>query len=153
MRRFLPTLALLLAVAVVAIIACLLTGHWTGRQHSHHSDTNHGDAHHWIHTQLGLTPEQETQLGPIEQRYDEQRRNLSELIRVANMELGEALAADQGESPQVKTALAKIQEAQGQLQDATLRHVFEMKPVLKPEQYQKLLNLTAKALSQVKHAQ
>jgi Spy/CpxP family protein refolding chaperone len=151
-KRFLPVLALLLAVGVVAVLACFVTGSWTGRLHSHPT-AHHADAHHWIHTQLGLTTEQEAQLVLIEQRYDDQRRNLSEIIHAANIELGQALVADQGESPQVKAALAKIQEAQGQLQDATLQHVFEMKPVLKPEQYDKLLNLTAKALSQIDHAQ
>lgn len=147
MKRALAILALILAVAVVASVACLLTARWTRSQHS-----NHADAHHWIHTQLALTAEQEKQLVPIEQRYDEQRRHFSELIRVANMELAQALLADEGDSPRVKAAIAKIQEAQGQLQDATLRHVFEMKPVLTPEQYSKLLNLTANALSQAGHA-
>jgi Spy/CpxP family protein refolding chaperone len=147
-KRIFPALALGVAIAVVASVACVLTARWTG-----HQRMGHADAHHWIHTQLGLSAEQEKQLVPIEQRYDEQRRHFSELIRVANMELGQALLADEGDSPRVKGAIAKIQQAQGQLQDATLRHVFEMKPVLKPEQYQKLLNLTANALSQTDHAQ
>ena len=147
MKRVLPVLALLLAVAVVASIACVLTARWTGAAHR-----GHADAHHWVHTQLALTADQEKQLVPIEQRYDEQRRHFTELIRVANMELAQALLADEGDSPRVKAAIARIHEAQGQLQDATLRHVFEMKPVLTPEQYSKLLDLTANALSQADHA-
>jgi Spy/CpxP family protein refolding chaperone len=146
-KRAGSVLALLLAIALVASVACLLTGRWTARHH-----TGYADAHHWVHTQLGLTAEQEKQLAPIEQRYDEQRRHFSELIRVANVELGQAILADKDDSPRVKAAIARIQEAQGQLQDATLRHVFEMQPVLTPEQYEKLLNLTANALSQVNHA-
>ena len=147
MKRFVPALALLIAAAVVASIACLLTAHWTGGEHAQHAD-----AHHWIHTQLALTGEQEKQLAPIEQRYDEQRRQLTDVIRAANTELAQALLADEGDSPRVKAATAKIHEAQGKLQDATLRHVFEMKPILQPAQYSKLLNLTAKALSEVEHA-
>ena len=148
MKRALPVLVLLLAVAVVASVACVLTARWTGAHHG----GSHADAHHWIHTQLALTADQEKQLSPIEQRYDEQRRHFAELIRVANAELAQALLADEGDSPRVKAAIAKIHDAQGQLQDATLRHVFEMKPVLTPEQYSKLLNLTANALSQPDHA-
>lgn len=148
MKRVLPVLALLLAVAIVASVACILTARWTRSGHG-----SRAGGHHWVHTQLGLSAEQEKQLAPIEQRYDEQRRHFGEVIRIANMELAQALLADEGDSPRVKAAIAKIQEAQGQLQDATLRHVFEMKPVLTPEQYSKLLNLTAKALSQVDHAQ
>lgn len=148
MKRIGPALLLLIAAAVVASIACVLTARWTGGQHARHAD-----AHHWIHTQLGLTAEQEKQLAPIEQRYDAQRRQFTEVIRNANTELAHALLADEGDSPRVKAAIAKIHDAQGQLQDATLRHVFEMKPILQPEQYSKLLNLTAKALSQPDHAQ
>ncbi len=144
MKRVLQLSGILIAVALVAGLACLLTARWTGKRHS--------DAHRWIHTQLGLTSKQESQLQPIEQRYDEQRRHFSEVIRIANTELGQALLADGGDSPRVKAAIAKIQEAQGQLQEATLRHVFEMKAVLRPEQYDKLLNLTANALYQVDRA-
>jgi len=149
-KRVFPIIAVLFAVAVVASIACLLTAQWTGRRHAGHA---HADAHNWIHTQVALTAEQEKQLIPIEERYEEQRKRFTDTIRSANAELGQALLAERQESPRVQAALAKIQEAQGQLQAATLRHVFEMKPVLKPEQYDKLLNLTANALSQIDHAQ
>lgn len=148
MKRLLPVLALLAAAAVVASVACLLTARWTRVNHR-----NDADAHHWIHTQLGLTEAQEKQLESIEQRYAEQRRHFTELIRVANMELAQAVLADEGDSPRVRAAIGKIHDAHGQLQDATLRHVFEMKPILQPEQYSKLLQLTANALSQPDHAQ
>lgn len=144
MKRLVPAFALLIAAAAVASIACVLTARWTGEQHA-----SHADAHHWIHTQLRLTSEQEKQLAPIEQRYDAQRRGFTDVIRNANMDLAQALLADEGDSPRVKAAIAKIHEAQGRLQDATMRHVFEMKPILQSEQYSQLLNLTANALSQV----
>lgn len=145
MKRVLQVVGLLLAVALVAAAACLLTARVSRKDHA--------DAHHWIHTQLGLSAEQEKQLEPIERRYHEQRQQFSEVIRTANAELAQAILADGGDSPRVKAAAARIHEAHGQLQEATLRHVFEMKPVLQPEQYNKLLNLTANALSQVNHAQ
>lgn len=145
MKRVLQVVGLLLAVASVAAVACLMTARLTRKDHA--------DAHHWVHGQLELTAEQEKQLEPIERRYDEQRRQFSEVIRSANAELAQAIVADGGGSPRVKAAIAKIHDAHGQLQEATLRHVFEMKPVLQPEQYNKLLNLTANALSQVNHAQ
>ncbi len=144
MKRVLQIVGLLLAVALVAGVACWFTARW--------AEQRPADAHHWIHSQLGLSAEQEKQLEPIEQRYDEQRRHFTEVIRIANTELAQALLADGGDSPRVKAAIAKIHEAQGQLQEATLRHVFEMKPVLRPEQYDKVLNLTANALYQVDHA-
>ncbi|MFN2508103.1 MAG: Spy/CpxP family protein refolding chaperone, partial [Chthoniobacterales bacterium] len=132
-----------------ASAACFLTERLMNRR----QQMSHADAHEWVHTQLGLTDEQEKQLAGIEQRYDEEKKNYGELIRLANMELAEALLSDKADSPRVKTAIAKIHEAQGNLQNATVRHVFEMKPVLTPEQYDRLLNLTANALYEVNHAQ
>lgn len=149
MKRALPLIGLMLAVAVVCAVACYFTMRFTQER----SRMSHADAHLWIHSQLGLSAEQEKQLAPIEHRYDEQKKHFGELIRLANMELGQALLSDKDDSPRVKAAVAKIHEAQGQLQDATLRHVFEMKPILRAEQYEKLLNLTANALYQVNHAQ
>lgn len=146
MKRWVPVLALLVAVALAAVGACWLTGHFmAGRAPAQ----SHAEAHQWIHSQLKLTPEQEAQLAPIEQRYDEQKRHFSELIRLANMELAQALLQDRADSPGVGEIVAKIHAAQGELQKATLRHVFEMKPVLTSEQYDRLLNLTANALYQV----
>ncbi len=149
MKRFLPALGALMAVAVVASAACFLTMRFTQDR----ARSAHADAHLWIHTQLGLTADQEEQLVPVEKRYHDQKTHYGELIRLANMELAQAILSDKSDSPRVQAAIAKIHEAQGQLQDATLRHVFEMKPILRAEQYEKLLNLTANALYQVNDAQ
>jgi Spy/CpxP family protein refolding chaperone len=146
MKRWTPVLALLVAVALVAAGACWLTGHFMARRAPAPS---HAEAHQWIHSQLQLTVQQEAQLAPIEQRYDEQKRHYTELIRLANMELAQALLRDRADSPHVGEIAAKIHAAQGELQKATLRHVFEMQPVLTPEQYDRLLNLTANALYEV----
>ncbi len=142
MKRLAPVLILLSTVAVVAVLACWLTGHYLrGR-----APSGHVEAHHWIHAKIGLTAEQETQLGPIEKRFDEQKRHYGELLRIANQELAQAIRDDRAHSPRVTAAVAKIHQAQGELQNATLQHIFEMKPVLRPEQYEKLIQLTADAL-------
>ncbi len=88
-------------------------------------------------------------MAPLEQRYEDQKRHGNELINLANMELAQAILTDKGDSPRVRSAIAKIHEAQGELQNATVQHVFEMRVILRPEQYDKLLNLTANALYQV----
>ena len=64
------------------------------------------------------------------------------------MELAQAILEDQGDSPKVAEILEKIHQSHGELQKVTLKHVFEMKKVLSPEQYKKLLDLTADALYQ-----
>lgn len=142
MKRFAPVILLLLVVAAVAALSCWLTSRYlAGRGHA-----DHVEAHHWIHAQLGLTAQQEKELGPIENRFGEQKRHHGEMLRIANQELAQAIREDRAHSPRVTAAVAKIHQAQGELQNATLQHIFEMKPVLRPEQYEKLIQLTADAL-------
>ena len=73
---------------------------------------------------------------------------LARALQQANRELAQTILEDRGESPRVRAAVAKIHDAMGQLQNATLEHVFEMKTVLTPVQYDRLLTLTAQALSE-----
>jgi Spy/CpxP family protein refolding chaperone len=102
--------------------------------------------HYWIHNQLSLSDKQERELEPIEAKFAQRRDKLVASIREANQELAEALLADKGDSERVKAAVQKIHRAQGELQQAVLEHVFDMRPVLTPEQYDRLIQLTAHAL-------
>ncbi len=104
------------------------------------------NAHDWIHTQLNITAEQDLALAPIEKRYRSERNNLEQQLTLANRELAEAILADGRESERVHAAIEKIHVHMGALQRVTIGHVFEMKGILTPEQYRKLLNLTANAL-------
>src|SRR6516162_4997567 len=96
--------------------------------------------HIQIHQKLGLTQEQEKRLEPIEQRFAQQKEQLLRSIRQANGQLAMAIREDKPNSSEITTAVAAIHAAQGELQKVTLDHVFEMKAVLQPEQYQKLLD-------------
>ena len=138
-------LTLLALVAVVACAACWFTARYLHRQEEA------AEAHEWVHTQLGITPEQNMELESIEQRYAEQKKHLGEMLRIANAELGKAILEDRSDSERVKAAVARIHQAQGELQNATLQHIFEMKAVLTPQQYDKLLQSTAEALRTVEH--
>lgn len=133
-----------LAVVLIAGASCYL-----GSRLMHTFCSHRGDAHEWIHQQLVITPEQEKALEPYEQSFKEKKKHYSEQIHLENMELAEAILDHQGDSPQVSAALEKIHKSQGELQKATIEHVFEMKNVLNPEQYKKLLDLTVDALYQV----
>ncbi len=110
---------------------------------------SHNDAHAWIHSQLGLTEAQEKEIGPIEHQYHEQCRELEEKMRAGNKELAAAILADGKDSQRVQDAIAKIHLAMGELQGVTIGHVFAMKKALTPEQYDKLLHMTADALGQI----
>jgi Spy/CpxP family protein refolding chaperone len=136
-------------IIAVAAISCCVTLWCIQVWHSRHD----GDAHMRIHTQLGLTHEQEEKLHRFEERYEEERGHWVEKIREANMELADAIREDGQYSPRVETAVQRTQEGQRELKNVVLRHVFEMREVLNPEQYQKLLKLTAEALEEHQGAQ
>ena len=148
MKKPLQLVAMLIIVALVAAAACYVTAKLFGPLRS-----SAVDAHEWIHKQLGLTQGEQKALEPIETKFAERKRNLMSEIRSANKELAEAIKQDQADSPRVSAAVEKIHHAQGQLQEATLEHVFEMKEILTPKQYQKLLNLTADELNQMNGGQ
>lgn len=131
-------------IIAVAAISCCVTLWCIQLWHSRHD----GDAHMRIHTQLGITHEQEEKLHEFETRYQEERGRWLEKIKQANMELADAIREDGQYSPRVEAAVQRTQEGQRELKNVVLRHVFEMREVLDPEQYQKLLKLTAEALEE-----
>lgn len=136
-KFILVLVVIVLSTAVSSLVTTLLPRKCPSR---------HQDAHAWIHEQLALTPEQDKALAASEAKFKAQQKDLAERIRLTNMELGQALVEDAAYSPRVNAALEKIHAAQGELQKVTLEHVFEMQPALSPEQYRRLLDLTANAL-------
>jgi Spy/CpxP family protein refolding chaperone len=144
MRKSMQLIMMLAIVALVAALASYLSARVFGPLRPHAVNN-----HEWIHKQLDLTQDEQKALEPVEQKFQEQKVKAVEAIRLANKELADAIRQDQTDSPGVAAAVEKIHRAQGELQKATLEHVFEMKRVLTPQHYQKLLILTTDELNQV----
>jgi len=142
MNRWIQLLLLFGVVVVTAGTANFVTSRLF-----YHRTPGWESEHIKIHQKLGLTPEQKKRLEPLEQRFAQQKEQLLRSIRQANGQLAKAIREDKSNSSEIAAAVAAIRAAQGELQKVTLDHVFEMKVVLQPEQYQKLLDLTAQALS------
>lgn len=139
-----------------AVILAALTAYVVARQTAeHHEGHVHGDPHdasgdafhEWLHSQLEITSEQESQLAPIERSYAEKRGTLLKEIEEAGHQLATALDAAPVDRPGVDTALGKIHNAQGQLQQITIGHFLEMKEALSPEQATKLLRWTRESIT------
>jgi Spy/CpxP family protein refolding chaperone len=145
MKKWLQLGLLIAVAALLGAGACFLTG-WKVKGHDHADPV---EDHHWVHQQLHLSPEQDAKLEPIERKFEEKRPRLTSLIQEGNRKLAEAISQDKADSPKVREAIAEIHNAQGELQNAVLEHVFDMKAVLSPEQYEHLVQLTVEAL---KHA-
>jgi Spy/CpxP family protein refolding chaperone len=135
----------LLLIALVAAGSTWLTEVWMRRARKPE------DAHDWVHRQLNITPEQDRAIAVTEERFNRQRAVIMERLRLANAELAQAILEGKARSPKVEEAVQKIHAAQADLQQLTLEHVFEMRSALTPEQYDKLLRLTANALSHETH--
>jgi Spy/CpxP family protein refolding chaperone len=133
---------LLILVAVVAASACWTTSHFLVK-----TPPPQGDYHHWLHTQLGITADQDKALDKEEERFASQRKDLVAMIQQDNAELATAMMQDKEFSPRVAAAVEEIHHGQSELEKATLEHIFAMKPILSPEQFDKLLKLTSDALN------
>ncbi len=143
MRKIPALLSMLVVVFFVAAAASIISlGIYAKR-----SAAPHHDAHAWIHSQLALTEEQEKALEPIEKKYREESQRLEGEMQAENAELAQVILQDRKDSERVRAIIEKIHQSMGELQNVTIGHVFAMRAVLTSDQYDKLLKLTADALS------
>ena len=131
------------AVIAVAALSSFCTWRWVAGSHPVAVDS-----HEWLHKELRVTPEQHKALEPIEARYAERERVLRERMRQANRELAAAIGKSKGSSPEVAAAVEKVHQHMGELQKASLEHLFEMRTVLTTEQGDRLLELARKGLEE-----
>jgi len=129
MKKGLKSFVLMTLVAVVAAAA----GAWGCASLMLRKQDTPG-LHAIIHQELKLDPAQSARIRDIETRFSSQRNTLEAEVRSANRELAEAIAASQGNSPAVQAAVDHFHFAMGNLQKATIAHVFEMREVMTPEQ-------------------
>ena len=123
------------SLALTALLAALASGvgtwastAWVMKQRETPS------LHHIMHEELDLSAAQKARLESIEARFATRRMSLEAEVRMANRELANAIAASEGDSPQVQAAVDHFHVAMGDLQKATIAHVFEMRAVLTPAQ-------------------
>lgn len=135
---------------LVLFLTTAFAGLYIGQSYLH-SDTGqhgtHGDHwHNMFHERLQITKAQEQQLLVIENRFHAQRTALENEIYRANQQLSTAIRKDKAFSPQVQEATNKIHKTMGELQNATIKHYFQMRPVLTDEQNLKLEKMVTDAL-------
>ena len=123
------------SIVVTAILAAVASGAatwasatWVMRERQPLS------LHSVVHDKLDLSAEQDRRLDAMEARFTARRPALEAEVRAANRELAAAIAASDGDSPQVQAAVDHFHVAMGDLQKATITHVFEMRSVLTPAQ-------------------
>jgi Spy/CpxP family protein refolding chaperone len=134
----------------LVIIACAgFAGVWIGqntlmvRQHPH---GNASDMHSILHDQLEITTQQEEQLTPIEKKYKRLKALYQGQMKIANMELAQAIKDGGYQSPEIERIVHKIHRAMGSLQGLSLEHLADMQKILSTEQNKKLQEMVVEQL-------
>jgi Spy/CpxP family protein refolding chaperone len=88
--------------------------------------------------QLKLTPEQQSQILGIIEKYDTQRKSLKVSLREARRDLARVLQAEQPDENEIKNALRQAAPIREELLVMRMKMNAELKSVLTPEQLQLL---------------
>ena len=77
----------------------------------------------------------------------DQRRAFELELRANNARLAEAIEAEHGNGPRVAAAVDQSHAVMGELQKATLAHIFAMRQLLRPDQTAQFDQAVVKALT------
>lgn len=133
-------LFLLLAVAAGGLGA-FATNRWIESR-----DTSVG-MHAFVHEELHLTSAQKVRLDALERDFAVEHDRLELALRTANAGLAQAMANEHRYGPKVAAAIDVVHLRMGDLQKATVRHVFRMRALLDPDQQKAFDREVNKALT------
>lgn len=127
-RPWRQTLFILLVAALAGLV-----GAWAGTRIA--AGANGADGFHAaVHRNLDLDADQTARIDALERDFAIRRKALELEMRQANAELAAAIKSEQAYGPAVTTAVDHFHVAMGELQKASIDHVFAMRAVLTPEQ-------------------
>lgn len=134
--------------ALVALVAFLvaLGALWIG-QRVRGGVPEETRVHAIMHRDLDLDAAQETRVERLERDFAQRRTRLEAELRTANADLAAAIVREHAYGPDVEKAIDHSHLAMGELQKATLQHVFAMRGVLRPDQYARFDKAVAEALT------
>ena len=134
---------IVLAVFLAALAGCLgalAADRWN------HSASERG-LHDFVHNELSLTEAQETKLEEIEGQFASERNRLELAARAANAQLAQAMEQEHEYGPEVGAAIDEVHARMGDLQKATVRHVFAMRSILTSAQQREFDRQVSDALT------
>jgi hypothetical protein len=135
-----------LLIAIIAFAAAV-AGVFAGRALFPAPSQTGAELHALLHEDFDLNTAQKAQLDKIEQDFGVRRRALELELRADNAKLAAAIEAEHGYGPLVGGAVDASHMAMGELQKATLEHVFAMRSILRPEQTARFDAAVVKALT------
>lgn len=135
-----------IALTVVMAVAASGIGAWAGATWVLKHDTP-PSLHEIVHEGLDLDASQLARIEAIEARFATRRVALEQRVQAANRELATSIAASDGDSRVVQPAVDHFHDAMGDLQQATIAHIFEMRTVMTPAQAERFDKGVAEALT------
>ena len=136
-----------LILCVIAAFVAAIGGVFVGRALLPAPAQPGAELHDVLHHRLALDANQEARLKELEQRFAVERRALELELRADNARLAEAIEAEHGNGPRVAAAVDRSHAAMGELQKATLAHIFAMRQLLRPDQTAQFDRAVVKALT------
>ena len=137
------TTHIVLAVLLAALAGCL--GAIAADRWANHEAGS--GLHDFVHDELTLTTDQEQRLDALEARFAVERARLEGTARAANARLAQAMENEHEYGPEVSAAIDEVHARMGDLQKATVRHVFDMREILEPEQQRQFDRKVSDALT------
>ncbi len=139
-----------LVLCVILAFVAAIGGVFVGRALLPQPKQPGAELHDVLHHRLALDPGQEQRLKVLEDRFALQRRALELELRAANARLADAIETEHGNGPKVAAAVDQSHAAMGELQKATLAHIFAMRQLLRPNQTAQFDQAVVKALTDSK---
>ena len=137
------TTHIVLAVLLAALAGCL--GAIAADRWANHEAGS--GLHDFVHDELTLTADQEQRLDALEARFAVERARFEGSARAANARLAQAMENEHEYGPEVSAAIDEVHARMGDLQKATVRHVFDMREILEPEQQRQFDRKVSDALT------
>ncbi len=137
--RYQIALAILLA-ALAGCLGAFATDRWFGAQ----PETG---LHAFVHSELELTSAQAERLDLLEDRFAIENARLQSSLREANAELAAAMESEHQYGPEVGSAIDNVHDSMGDLQKATIRHVFAMRKILDEDQQKQFDRQVSRSLT------
>ena len=135
------------ALAMLLAFGAAIGGAFIGRTFINAAPPVETELHQVLHEKLNLAPAQDAKVEAIEAQFAIRKQALELELRSDNAQLASAIETEHGYGPQVSAAVDRSHMAMGELQKATLEHIFAMRSVLRPDQAAKFDAAIVKALT------
>lgn len=136
-----------LGLCVIACFIAAIGGVFVGRALLPAPAQPGAELHEVLHHKLALDQDQQARIQILEQRFAVQRRAYEFELRADNARLAAAIETEHGNGPGVTAAVDQSHAVMGDLQKATLAHIFAMRLLLRPNQTGQFDQAVVKALT------